>query len=269
MPYYENLNQIIVCSQEEMDEVPLMFDGKIYVGTEPNSYIYVGWRYLHPVTVFGGSTVIAWRDAHIKAVGDSHIVAKDCTVVEATQFSQIVAFGESTIIASQNSEIEAWDYATVDKGGASKVQLHGCARIIQFPKTIEKFMDFYEIKHNRRMAVFYKAVHKKGETYFSDYSPSLCFAVGQKVKAACDPDVNHTLSYGVYISNLNYALNYGKNWEDLAILEVETDIKNIVLPNSSDGEARTSEIKVLREIPLNSCGLYGQFLNKNLKERTL
>lgn len=85
-------------------------------------------------------------------------------------------------------------------------------------------------------------------------------------------NINKDCSFGIHISHLNWALNYGANWNDLAILEVETDIDKIVLPKNSDGKARTSEIKVLREIPIEECGLYGEILakrKKNKKSNTL
>ena len=58
-----------------------------------------------------------------------------------------------------------------------------------------------------------------------------------------------------------------KKWGNLAILEVETDINKIVLPKNSFGKVRTSEITVLREVPLEECGLYGKILAKKRGEK--
>ena len=57
-------------------------------------------------------------------------------------------------------------------------------------------------------------------------------------------------------------MNYGSDWNNLAIIEVETKIENIVMPINTDGKVRTNEVKVIREVPLNECGLYGQIIEK-------
>ena len=130
------------------------------------------------------------------------------------------------------------------------------------PKNIHEFMNFYGIKHNKKKALFYKAVHKKDNCYFSNYNNSFLYNIGQEIKIKCDTNVDKDCSYGIHISHLNWALNYGAEWDDLAILEIETDIDKIVLPKNSDGKVRTSEITVLREVPLEECGLCGKILAK-------
>lgn len=111
-----------------------------------------------------------------------------------------------------------------------------------------------------------KAVRKdeKG-VYRSDWSFDFTYEIGKKKKEKCDPDVNDNCSYGIHISHLNWALNFGNNWSNLAILEVETKISDIVLPKNTDGKVRTSEVKVLREVPLEECGVYGKMLAKRRK----
>lgn len=39
-------------------------------------------------------------------------------------------------------------------------------------------------------------------------------------------------------------------------------MSNIVLPTRSEGKVRTSEVKVLREVPLQECGVFGKILSK-------
>jgi hypothetical protein len=130
------------------------------------------------------------------------------------------------------------------------------------PKTIHEFMDFYGVKHDKKTAVFYKAVHKDGERYLSDHQSGFTYRIGEKAKETCDPDVNQGCSFGIHIAHLDWALDFGKNWKDLAILEVETDIKDIVMPKGTDGKVRTCECTVLREVPLSECGVFGKILAK-------
>ena len=131
-------------------------------------------------------------------------------------------------------------------------------------KDIYEFMDFYGIKHTKTKATFFKAVRKIGDKYVSDYNKSFEYVIGKTKKENCDLDVDNNCSYGINISHLNWALDFGSGWDDLAILEVETKIKDIVMPTNTDGKVRTSEIKVIREVPLSECGVYGKILDKRL-----
>ncbi len=131
------------------------------------------------------------------------------------------------------------------------------------PKNIEEFMNFYGIKHTKTKAIFYKAVRKDEEgIYRSDYRSNFTYKIGEKKQEECDTDIYDDCSYGIHIAHLNWALQFGDDWEDLAILEVETKISNIVMPENTNGKVRTSEIKVLREVPLKECGVYGKILAK-------
>ena len=122
----------------------------------------------------------------------------------------------------------------------------------------------------KKKATLYKAVHKieseNGCRYVSDYNPDFIYQIGAVIKEDCDQDVSVPCSFGIHISHLNWALCFGSDFKDLAVLEIETDIDNIVLPLRSEGKVRTSEIKVLREIPLEECGAYGKILAKRRRQ---
>ena len=127
---------------------------------------------------------------------------------------------------------------------------------------MKNIVDFYDIKHTKKKAIFYKAVRKNGDKYCSDYDSSFRYFVGKISKENCDPDVSIVCSNGIHIAYLDWALRFGASWDDLAILEVETDIDKIIMPTNTDGKVRTSQIKVLREVPLEECGVYGKILAK-------
>lgn len=57
-------------------------------------------------------------------------------------------------------------------------------------------------------------------------------------------------------------MDYGKNWRDLAILEVESDVSGIVVPLNGSGKVRTDKVLVIREVPLEECGLLGKIIAK-------
>ena len=136
------------------------------------------------------------------------------------------------------------------------------------PKNIFEFMDFYGIKHTKTKATFYKAVNKYSDgTYHSNYKSEFIYEVGKYASEECDKDTGEECGQGLHVSHLDWALNFGCNWSDLAILEVETKIDDIVLPEKSNGKVRTSKLKVLREVPLEECCLYGKVLARRRREK--
>ena len=220
------------------------------------------------------SSVVACGNSSVVACGNSSVVAYDNSSVEAYGYSSVEAYDNSSVKAWENSSVEAYGYSSVvaqgntqviDKQVEGKIQISGNARKVHMPKTIHEFMDFYGVNHTKTKAVFYKAVRKEYNKYYSDYDNNFTYEIGKKKEEKCDTDITETCSYGINISNLNWAIDYGKNWCDLAILEVETKIADIVMPEDTDGKVRTSKIKVLREVPLEECGLYGKILAKRRK----
>ena len=152
--------------------------------------------------------------------------------------------------------------------GNGRIEISGNARIVYMPKCIEDFMNFYDIKHDKKKAKFFKAVHKDAHGYFSDYNTDFRYVIGATIKENCDTNTGRNCSFGIHIAHRAWALDYGRNWSDLAIIEVETDIDKIVLPEMTDGKVRTSEITVLREVPLEECGVFGKILAKRLKKES-
>ena len=217
---YDKLTEITVKSQEELDNIPLDFKGRIYI--EFGTY---------------------W----------------DKAVVKNKYYRSVVARGNSSVEARENTQV-------VDRQIDGKIKVVGNARIVYMPKNINDFIDFYGIEHTKTKAIFYKAV-RKGEdgTYQSDYNSEFTYEIGKFKEEQCDDNVEADCSYGIHISHRDWAINFGRNWTNLAILEVETKISDIVLPKYTDGKVRTSKIKVLREVPLEECGLYGKIIAKRRK----
>ncbi len=243
-----NNTEIIVRSQEELDMIPLDYKGRIYIefGTKCSPAIVKNKYYYR---------VVAW--------GNSSVVARENSSVVARENSSVVAWENSSVVAWENSSVEASANAQiVDRLNGGKIQISGNARIVYMPKTIHEFMDFYGIKHTKKTAIFYKAVHKKDDKYFSDYDNDFVYRIGEVITERCDTNANYDCSYGIHISHLDWALRYGRDWDDVAILEIETYINDVVIPNNTDGKVRTGKCKVLREIPLDECGVYGKILAK-------
>lgn len=239
---YKKLTEITVKSQKELNAIPLDFKGRIYIefGTCFQPAI-VRNKYNHSVVAWDNSSVEAWENSSVVARENSSVVAR----------------GNSSVVAQGNTQV-------VDCLLGGKIQIAGNARIVHNPKNIHEFMDFYGISHTKTKAILYKAVHKTSDgKYYSNYNKAFIYKTGETCKLKnINTDVQNTCGEGIHISHLNWALNYGNDWGDLAILEVETKINDIVCPINTDGKVRTSEVKVLREVPLEECGLYGKIIAK-------
>jgi hypothetical protein len=62
---------------------------------------------------------------------------------------------------------------------------------------------------------------------------------------------------------MNWALEFGRQRDDnFKIIECSVPLDKIVVPYQNDGKVRTSELTVLREVPLEECGLFGKMLLK-------
>ena len=257
MKDYSKLDEIIVKSQAELDEIPTDFQGRIYIefGTWYNQAI-VSKRYPRYVEARGNSNVVARENSNVEARENSNVEAWENSNVVAWGNSNVEAWGNSNVVANANVQV-------VDYLQGAKIKISGNARIVYNPKSIHEFMDFYGIKHTKTTAIFYKAVHKSDDKYFADYNSDFVYSIGQTAKVEeLDTDTENECGRGIHISTQHFALSFGQNWKDLAIIEVEAKIEDIVLPKNSNGKVRTSKVKVLREVSLEECGIYGKILAK-------
>ena len=251
---YKNLSEVTVTNQEEMDAIPDDFKGRIYI--KSNFRISVSKRYYWRVVARGNSSV--------EARENSSVVAWENSSVVAWVNSSVVAWGNSSVVSWGNSSVEAWGNSQiVDRLLTGKIRVSGNARIVYMPKTIHEFMDFYGIKHTKTKAIFYKAVRKSEDgKLISDYDENFEYIVGKTKTEKCDTNPDCECGCGIHISYLNWALRFGANWRNLAIIECEVKIADIVMPKNADGKVRTSKIKVIREVPLEECGVFGRVLAK-------
>ena len=237
---YSKLSEVTVTTQAEMDAIPDDFKGRIHIKSDMR--ISVNKRYCWRVVAWGNSSVEAWEN--------SSVVAREN--------SSVVAWENSSVVARENSQI-------VDRLLTGKIQVSGNARVVYMPKTIHEFMDFYGIKHTKTKAIFYKAVRKTLDGHLiSDYDSNFEYKIGELKTEKCDTNTDVECSFGIHISHLDWALKFGCNWHNLAIIECEVKISDIVVPKNTDGKVRTSKIKVIREVPLEECGVYGKILARRI-----
>ena len=87
---YSKLTEITVKSQEELDDIPVDFNGRIYIE-------------------FG----TPWSRAIVNKKYDGRVVARGN--------SSVVARGNSSVEAWENSSVEAWENSSVEADGNSRI----------------------------------------------------------------------------------------------------------------------------------------------------
>ena len=276
------MKEIIVKSQAELDSIPVDFDGKIIIkfGTPYNRAV-VNRRFLYSVVAMKNSSVeswgnssvvarenssvVAWENSSVVARGNSFVVARGNSSVEARGNSSVVARGNSSVEAWGNSSVEAcWNTQVVDCTCEHNIYVRGNARIVYNPRNITEYLSHYGIPHSDGKVKLYKAVHKRDGRYFSHKRDDFEYTIGEMAIAdGLTADESVDCGNGIHIAYKEWAVDFGKGWRDLAILEVEADAANIVVPLNGSGKVRTDKVLVLREVPLEECGLLGKILAKN------
>lgn len=185
------------------------------------------------------------------------------------KYCERVAKGESVILFVRRTENPEEPYFTLeikkDMQVCDIVQCRGKSNSEQTPE-IEKFLKQYKRWFNRRpigdyngdnvMVRYYKAVHKRDGKYISNFDNTTEFSVGEVVTAELNDNPDAVAVKGLHVASLEFAQQFGGHWKDVAILEVETNIHDVVVPNAKD-QVRTSRFRVLREVPMLEMGEWG------------
>ena len=87
MKDYNKLDEIIVTSQKELDDIPSDYRGRILIKAQ--NRVVVDKMYYWSVEARGNSSVVAWDN--------SSVVAWDNSSVEAWDNSSVVARGNSSV----------------------------------------------------------------------------------------------------------------------------------------------------------------------------
>ena len=209
------------------------------------------------VVAWGNSSVVAYDNSSVEAHGNSSVVAYDNSSVEAHGNSSVVAYDNSSVEAYGNSQI-------VDAARNNNIEISGNARIVYNPSSIDEYIDFYGLDATDTTVKLYKAVHFYDGKYHADYNDAFTYTIGETVKPnnGFSDDATLSCGAGIHLAHKAWAVNYGAGWPDFAILECECEKTDVLVPLYSDGKVRARKAKVLREVPLEECGLYGKILAK-------
>ncbi len=129
---------------------------------------------------------------------------------------------------------------------------------------VDKFLAEYENWFNHRKLtvtdnttrMFYKAVKKIDGKYISAWDNKTEYIIGQVLETVTDKNPDKVATKGIHVASLEFAQQYGDKWDNVAILELEVDIQDLVVPDAKD-QVRASRVKVLREVPFEEMGDWG------------
>ena len=268
------MSTITVKTQAEFDAIPIDYCGRIF--------IEFGTRYNRAVVnrKFQFASVVAWGNSSVVARENSSVVARENSSVEARENSSVEAWGNSSVVARENSSVEAWGNSSVVAWENSSVvasgnsQICDCtnshnittsanSRIVYNPRNIDEYCEHFQIERTETTVKLYKAVHKREGRYFSDNDKSFEYVIGGVAVAdGLTADPGEDCGHGIHMAHKAWCVDYGRDWEDLAVIEVEAEASGIIVPVPGCGKVRAAQVKVLREVSLEECGLLGKMLAK-------
>nr|DAQ58370.1 MAG TPA: hypothetical protein [Caudoviricetes sp.] len=216
------------------------------------------------VEAWGNSSVEAWDNSSVEAMGNSS--------VEAWGNSSVVARGNSSVVARDNSSVEAWDNSSVEAWGNSQVvdahrrgniKVSGNARIVYNSDNITDWALANGITITEGKIRLYKAVHKRDGKYVADWDNDFIYTIGAVAEAnGFTTDPAEDCGQGIHMATLEWSAVYGSYWDDIALLELEADADEIVVPLYETGKVRAPKALVIREVPLEEAGIMGKILAK-------
>lgn len=134
-------------------------------------------------------------------------------------------------------------------------------------KIIASFTEKYTKWFNRRssngidsknvIAKYYKAVQNIDGKYISNYDSNTEYKIGETIETECDDNPDKVHVKGIHIASLEFAKRFGGGWNNVAILEVEVNLNDVIVPDAKD-QIRASKVKVLRAVPLEELGEWGK-----------
>ena len=214
----------------------------------------------------GNSSVVAWDNSSVEARGNSSVEARGNSSVVAWDNSSVVAWDNSSVVAWENSSVEArGNSQIVDAVRRGNVKTSGNARVVYNPDSITAWADGNDIPIIDGKIKLYKAVHKRDTEYVSDWDESFFYEIGEMAVAngfTVEPEED--CGEGIHMATASWACAYAQSWDDIALLEVEADAAEIVVPLYETGKVRAPKAKVLREVPLEEAGLLGKMIAKRL-----
>jgi hypothetical protein len=246
------MEEIIVKNQQDFDSIPDDYSGLIKIDSPRGNWITVNKKKGYCIVLRGNSSAVLR--------GNSSAVLRENSSAELRGNSSAVLWENSSAELRGNSQV-------VKMSPICKIELHGNARIVEMPKELLAFMDFYGVKHDGINATMYKAVRADLKSF---YDISFQYEVGKTHTNECDTDTSETCGMGLHIAYKEWSVNYGKgeSFKDFKVIECSVPIDKIVYCPQSDGKVRTSVLTVIREVPIEEWGVMGKIIAKQRARNT-
>ena len=196
------------------------------------------------------------------------------------KYIERVAKGEDVILFIRRSDKKDKPFYTMEIRPVMRqldiVQCRGFENEDPSPEVraeVDAFLVEYANWFNTRRAVtedktvfkYYKAVRKIDGKYISGWDNITEYIPKQVLETETDKNPDRVAVKGIHIASLEFAQKYGERWDDVAILELEVDVKDIVVPDAKD-QLRASRVRVIREIPFEEMGEWGaKHIKKEVK----
>ena len=224
------------------------------------------------VRAYGNSSVCAYGNSSVCTHDNSSVCACNNSSVEAHDNSSVCTYGNSSVEAYDNSSVCAYGNSSVCAYGNSKVvdahrqgniKVSGNARIVYNPDNITDWASANGITITEGKIRLYKAVHKRDGKYVADWDNDFIYTIGVVAEAnGFTTDPAEARGQGIHMATLGWSATYGRDWGDIALLELEADADEIVVPLYETGKVRAPKALVIREVPLEEAGIMGKILAK-------
>ena len=228
------MSEIIIQTQKELDALDKNVSGTIYIegGTEKKPLVLK----------------INFESAIVICRGSAQIIMR-----ESSQVHQM--WGEAMVSCYGLQKIVCAGYNVVRTRNANRgdltVVLNDTSHLIVIPDPDTTFEDYkrrYPVIVDGEYAKVYKAVHKVDGEYQSNHNSNFRYEIGKVFTEQCNPSLEESCAAGLHVSHLTWALEFGKSWNDMAILECKVPVDKILVSKDCDGKVRTSELEVVREL---------------------
>ena len=236
---------------------------------------------------------LLWDNSHGLLLGNSHgvLLGNSCGEFlgnsrgelfgnsrgEFWGYSRGALWGNSYGEFWANSYGELWGNSHADGAGNAQIidcvrknnaKVSGNARIVYNASSIDEYIDFYGLDATEGTVRLFKAVHFDGEKYFADADCTFIYRIGEIAVPTngFEDEPDEKCGAGINLAHKAWAVAFGCDWDDIAILELECEKADVLVPRMSDGKVRARKAKVVREVPLEECGLYGKMLAERIRQ---
>ena len=224
------------------------------------------------VVAMDNSSVVTRNNSSVEAMDNSSVVAMDNSSVVTRNNSSVEAMDNSSVEARDNSSVEAMDNSSVvacgnaqivDAARRGNIKVSGNARIVYNPDNITDWASANGITITGGKIRLYKAVHKRDGEYVADWDADFIYTIGAVAEAnGFTADPTEDCGQGIHMATLGWSAVFGRDWGDIALLELEADADEIVVPLYETGKVRAPKALVIREVPLEEVGIMGKILAK-------